>query len=352
MQSSCVDRNYWNIVKGFGILLVVLGHIDTPATDYIYLFHMPFFFFISGYLYHEEKYGDDPFIYLAARLKSSWVKYVLVYWIFILLHNLFVNLRIAEPDAQIYSEKEMFYKLSEAVFGMGSEFLAGPLWFVPVSVIAAFLLGCIISISRRVAEKRNSRVKFVCQAVLTIMCGIFGYYLMIHRYKMPANMHISFLVVPFLWGGYLLRTFGSDFQHFLHPVAAVLCAILLLYVNTRYKLELVLFMRVYPMMHLVAFMGIYVCLYIAKIIQHIRWLNVWFEWSGRASFVVMAVHYSIFRLFDWSMAQILCPEDPIAKYLTLPNSFPEYKIVYLIIGFVFPVLVYIGYMKGKNRRNS
>ena len=42
-----------------GEFLVVLGHINTPLTDYIYLFHMPFFFFISGFLYNEEKVRCD-----------------------------------------------------------------------------------------------------------------------------------------------------------------------------------------------------------------------------------------------------------------------------------------------------
>jgi len=41
-----------DVAKGIGILLVVLGHLET--TDFlrrwIYSFHMPFFFFISGFL--------------------------------------------------------------------------------------------------------------------------------------------------------------------------------------------------------------------------------------------------------------------------------------------------------------
>ena len=49
-----------DIAKGLGILLVVLGHqidyfhADIPgAYQYIYLFHVPLFFFLSGIFYRD-----------------------------------------------------------------------------------------------------------------------------------------------------------------------------------------------------------------------------------------------------------------------------------------------------------
>ena len=38
-------------MKGIAIILVVLGHLMSPRSSYIYAFHMPLFFFLSGYLY-------------------------------------------------------------------------------------------------------------------------------------------------------------------------------------------------------------------------------------------------------------------------------------------------------------
>ena len=87
------DKTYWNVVKGVGIVLVVAGHAcsGNVLAKCIYLFHLPLFFFVSGYLYNEGKYGDDPFANIAARIKSSWIKYILVFWGLILLHNLFLK---------------------------------------------------------------------------------------------------------------------------------------------------------------------------------------------------------------------------------------------------------------------
>lgn len=40
----------WDAVKGVGILLMVIGHSGCPEYlhDFIYLFHMGLFFFVSG----------------------------------------------------------------------------------------------------------------------------------------------------------------------------------------------------------------------------------------------------------------------------------------------------------------
>ena len=50
--------NYIDISKGIGILMVVWAHILLVGVSHsmIYAFHMPLFFFISGFLFNKEKY--------------------------------------------------------------------------------------------------------------------------------------------------------------------------------------------------------------------------------------------------------------------------------------------------------
>jgi fucose 4-O-acetylase-like acetyltransferase len=47
-----------DIAKGITILLVVIGHFPIPVLlrSWIYSFHMPLFFLISGMLFQKEKY--------------------------------------------------------------------------------------------------------------------------------------------------------------------------------------------------------------------------------------------------------------------------------------------------------
>ena len=51
---------YVDFLKGFAILCVVVGHIAAfnpkcdLLIDFVYSFHMPLFFFISGFLFHKK----------------------------------------------------------------------------------------------------------------------------------------------------------------------------------------------------------------------------------------------------------------------------------------------------------
>ncbi|SDD51404.1 Fucose 4-O-acetylase [Paenibacillus sp. UNCCL117] len=71
------ERIHWvDTLKGIGIILVILGH--TPALNikgYIFSFHMPLFFFISGYLFQTNKY--PTFInFLNKKGKSLLIPYL------------------------------------------------------------------------------------------------------------------------------------------------------------------------------------------------------------------------------------------------------------------------------------
>ena len=71
------NRLYWNIIKGIGILCIVIGHSWKLLSGFVYLFHLAIFFFVGGYLYNDEKYSEDPYLYFANKLKNNWKKYVL-----------------------------------------------------------------------------------------------------------------------------------------------------------------------------------------------------------------------------------------------------------------------------------
>lgn len=64
-----------NVCRGIGIILVVIGHLDfpKPIINYIYAFHMPLFFFLSGYVFSPNK----PFInYIKSRFNSLIIPYI------------------------------------------------------------------------------------------------------------------------------------------------------------------------------------------------------------------------------------------------------------------------------------
>ena len=51
------DRRYWNVLKGIGILCVVLGHACSWAHDFVYEFHIPYSFLSPGLCIAKKNMG-------------------------------------------------------------------------------------------------------------------------------------------------------------------------------------------------------------------------------------------------------------------------------------------------------
>ena len=82
------NRVEWmDVLRGIGMLLVILGHVSEQEklVEWIYAFHMPLFFFISGWLYRKQPIKKC----ICRKTASIVVPYLsfgvilLVYWTFV-----------------------------------------------------------------------------------------------------------------------------------------------------------------------------------------------------------------------------------------------------------------------------
>ena len=94
-ENTLENRADWiDVLKGIGIILVVIGHVNTKGflVQWLYTFHMPLFFALSGYILY--KFGKNiPFRkFLLKRTKSILWPFILfrlllfIYWIVIESH--------------------------------------------------------------------------------------------------------------------------------------------------------------------------------------------------------------------------------------------------------------------------
>lgn len=71
---------HMDIARGLAVLLVVIGHMRTLVPSYVFYwinsFHMPFFFFISGYFYKGINSGTEFKNYGYKKLKTILVPYL------------------------------------------------------------------------------------------------------------------------------------------------------------------------------------------------------------------------------------------------------------------------------------
>ena len=72
--------DYLDYAKGFGIILVVLGHIydiSNPIKIWLYSFHMPLFFIISGLLIRYTNINErDMNGIIVSKFKSLIIPYI------------------------------------------------------------------------------------------------------------------------------------------------------------------------------------------------------------------------------------------------------------------------------------
>lgn len=125
-QSS--QRYGWvDLYKGIGILLMVSGHIGVPHVfaHFYHAFHMPMFFFISGYLFDRRKYKNYSALdYMQKKFTSLLIPY-LTFGVMCMLFAIFVQ----HEDPRT---------MARAVFWTNTlEFpISGALWFLTAIFIS------------------------------------------------------------------------------------------------------------------------------------------------------------------------------------------------------------------------
>ncbi|MGE9270812.1 MAG: acyltransferase family protein [Verrucomicrobiales bacterium] len=95
-----------DVVKGLGIVAVVVGHSSAgPVSQWLYFFHMPLFFVLSGILSRPGRRGEE-----GRYLRKKWASLMVPYFAWLVLFNV-VNLAGAAKNMLISPtlEEARFY---------------------------------------------------------------------------------------------------------------------------------------------------------------------------------------------------------------------------------------------------
>jgi len=103
VADSNVKHVEWvDVLKGLGIMTVVWGHSGSQNAFYMFWFHMPLFFFISGYLY-QFKPQQTGLAYVQRKAKHLLIPYVF-YLLLISLMMFSVGIWKGQPSGQFFSD--------------------------------------------------------------------------------------------------------------------------------------------------------------------------------------------------------------------------------------------------------
>ena len=179
--------------KGIGIFLVVLGHnyIPPPIFGYFYTFHMPLFFFLSGFLFHPGKYTKLS-DYIARKFKTLIIPYILFAIAGLVYALLFINKFWLESfDLQQHLIKPGL----NTFIGINLNIVSIPLWFIPclfLTEIIFFTLHKHLKVSW----------KLIIGIIATSLIGLSLTYL---SRKMYWSLNTAFIAVIFYGAGFFIR---------------------------------------------------------------------------------------------------------------------------------------------------
>lgn len=193
-------EDFIDVAKGIGITLVIIGHSGIPEMIYkfIYGFHMPLFFIISGFLYNYAKWNQLGFKTL---VRKKFKAYIIPYFTLSFL-NLFINIPVEHYygisgvdllDSTVKHIYWIFYSVCSSDLTPN----CSPLWFLPAIYIADIYVYFLF----KVKDINKRFLIFLTAIILSI-------YMCVSRiilHTLPWHIETALIGAIFMYVGYLIK---------------------------------------------------------------------------------------------------------------------------------------------------
>jgi len=265
-------------LKGVGILSVVVGHIYSGVLkDIIFVFHMPLFFFMAGYLFKPRQQIKEYFTKKVYHLLIPYIAFLFI---------LFIPQVVEIVNSSNVGLPFLLKTIAKAL--VGGRYLqgwTGVFWFITCLFITQQIVNYLV-------------VKFSENVVASIMVILLliGYVndTFFQQYWLPFNANVACIAAPIFYIGYLMRNAG--FSNFILFGAAVVSMISIIAVY--YGVELSYDMKGanygLPLASLIAALAfIIVLVRLSKALSLIPLLSPVLGYIGSGSMVIMYLHQPI-----------------------------------------------------------
>ena len=131
--------DYIDMVKGIGIVLVVIGHstyVSEPVLTWLTSFHMPLFFVVSGMLFaHKNSAAEPPASYIRKRFCGMMIPY---FWFSLIYLGVDYYYLYAHPEVIDQAFIHSAWLQAVSFFGISV------LWFLPAVFLGELVLYVLI----------------------------------------------------------------------------------------------------------------------------------------------------------------------------------------------------------------
>jgi len=317
--------NWVNTLKGIGILTVVCGHIyEGGISNLIYLFHMPLFFFISGFLF-------KPSIDCKNYLIKKTVHLIIPYFSFLFILDIQTILGFTYNlmSGTLSDEKLVFFKSHFSNLIIGGEGLKGDFgvfWFVTCLFFTQQVFNILIN---TLNTKKITLLMF-----LLLIAGYLVSYLY-PSFWLPLSINVMLGSVPIFYLGFLSKSKSVSIktQHLILVVVSIFIFTSFFPLNT-YDMKAAEYGI--PFVTLISSLTIILLLVrVSKVISNYNLINTVFYRLADASIVIMFLHQSIQTSINSSITN-----NPTFRFLLA--TIISYFIFIVISKFKLTRVVFLG----------
>ena len=341
MNNILKYNNSVSFAKGIGIMLMPLGHTFFSTYGYavIYMFHMPLFFFLSGYCF-KESHLEDFRNYAKKRFSRIYVPFVKWGLIFLLLHNIFFHLNIYNDlygyegeVSQLYGVSDYLKKAFLIFFCLsGNEQLLGGYWFLHTMFFASFIFYGLLKlkipvIGGIIALLLSVLLYFKGIPVVNIYCGA------------KEWLAVACMMAGYLYKSYSIDKLADEYSAYVLPV----CALLLIVGSVYWRGEMLTMKWVHTIPYFVSAMAgsIIVMKVSGFFVNKSHRFSVFISTIGDKTIEILTWHFLSFKLV--SLLIIVCyglPIEHLAEFPVIrPYNGQGWWILYFVIGVAVPVIV-------------
>lgn len=337
-------NNFISIAKGIGIVLMVIGHCGAPGllVKYIYQFHMPLFFFCSGYFLSNIENKKTLYSFYWKRIKGIYFKFLIWSLLFLSLHNVFYHLNIYNNlisfqgmPSYSYSTADFIKKACKIAFTMNEhEQLLRSFWFLKQLLLSTIFVSTIQYITNKLPHYKYSQpITLLLLFLMTLISKIFDW-------SIPAiwNISLVFMSSTFYYSGYIFHKYRLlDYlkNKYIYTISFILSIIGLFTLPWTNMLEYSTITAI-PFF-IVAYSGIILVLYLSKKAENKK-IKYTFYYLGQNTMIIFALHMLCFKIGN--LVKILIYEMPIyrlAEFQIINEHNSCFWIVYTILGISVPL---------------
>ena len=337
-----------SMAKGLAIILMVMvhAHFSSFGHAFISMFHMPLFFFMSGYCFKEAYLGEFR-NYMKKRAKGAYWPYVKWSLLFLLLHNVFYALNIYNGEygykgvvSELYTSIDFIKHAVLILFTMsGGEQLLGGFWFLHTYFIAA-----IISFATIWLFKKNTIRLASGGGILLLICVLFLYFkLRIPYYIGGKELFASAMMV---WG-FAYKKSGLHLEE--HPYVTIPVCVIIVVLGTLISpstMLLLTWQKTIPYA-ISALSGTLMVFSLCKLLSKHEIETQSLSYIGDRTIDILTWHFLSFKLV--SLAIILLYGLSITHLAEFPVidefSYKGWWILYVLVGVVIPLCIEYIYAK-------